>query len=274
MSTPNDTLFPSDQLNFAHRTVSLVQRNVESNRLSETARDGIGRELRTDYMSRPPTTPPLSQMGLPIDGTIHRTVALQQARRSRSREEWPVRLPSPKGGQKEGGAQSLIGYSLNKDVASVSTYGNARKIPTKSSRISSFQISFGQVSRSHGARGSVARGARPVTRFTEGRSIDILGKSLALITWGKDRNGEDEVWVHAGTVQASGSGLVLDRGKDAPQVKLLSQWLPRIEPVSDELRTTLLGAELCLSLTIGPIPEGADPSEFEDIGLNELPDPD
>ena len=102
--------------------------------------------------------------------------------------------------------------------------------------------------------------------------MDIIGKRLALITWGWDGNGEDEVWVHAGTVQASGSGLVLDRGKDGPQVKLLSQWLPRIEPVSDELRTTLLGAELCLSLTIGPIPEGADPSEYEDIGLHEPPD--
>src|SRR5215813_10801041 len=104
--------------------------------------------------------------------------------------------------------------------------------------------------------------------------MDIVGKRLALITWGRHRNGEDEVWVHAGTVQASGSGLVLDRGKDTPQVKLLSQWLPRIEPVSDELRTTLLGAELRLSLTIGPIPEGVDPSDFEDIGLHEPPEPD
>jgi|SRR5215469_12653435 len=86
--------------------------------------------------------------------------------------------------------------------------------------------------------------------------MDIVGKRLALILWDKDRSGEDEVWVHAGTVQASGSGLVLDRGKARPQVKLLSEWLPRIKPVNDETRTTLLGAELCLSLTVGPIPEG------------------
>jgi hypothetical protein len=28
--------------------------------------------------------------------------------------------------------------------------------------------------------------------------MDIIGKRLALIIWGKDRNGEDEVWVYAG----------------------------------------------------------------------------
>jgi hypothetical protein len=104
--------------------------------------------------------------------------------------------------------------------------------------------------------------------------MNIVGKRLSLIIWGKDRNGEDEVWVHAGTVQASDSGLVLDRGDDAPRVKLLPEWLPRIKPVSDELRPELLGAELCLSLTVEPIPEGADPSEFEDIGLHLPPDSD
>jgi hypothetical protein len=60
--------------------------------------------------------------------------------------------------------------------------------------------------------------------------MDIIGKRLALIIWGKDLNGEDEVWVHAGTVQTSGSGLVLDRGEDASRVKLLPEWLPWIKP--------------------------------------------
>ena len=98
--------------------------------------------------------------------------------------------------------------------------------------------------------------------------MDIVGKCLALIIWGKDHDGQDEVWVHTGNVKASGSGFTLDRGEDAPQVKLLSEWLPRIMPVNDELRTILLGAELCLSLTVGPIPVGADPSQFEDISLS------
>jgi hypothetical protein len=100
--------------------------------------------------------------------------------------------------------------------------------------------------------------------------MDIVGKRLALIIWGKDRNGEDEVWVYAGTVQAS--GLVLERGEDGSRVKLRPEWLSRITRVSDDVRSTLRGAEICLSLTITPVPEGLDPSEFEDIGLHHSSD--
>jgi hypothetical protein len=106
-----------------------------------------------------------------------------------------------------------------------------------------------------------------------GTLLDIVGKRLALVIWGKDRDGEDEVWVHTGTVQASGSGFVLDRGEDKPQVKLLPEWLSRIKPVNEEVRSTLCGAEICVSFTLSPIPEGMDPSLFEDIGLHHPPDP-
>src|SRR5438445_6377123 len=110
----------------------------------------------------------------------------------------------------------------------------------------------------------------PATRLghEEGKinSMNVVGKRLALVIWGTDRNGEDEVWVHTGSVQASGSGFVLDRGEDKPQVKLLPEWLSRIKPVDDEVRSTLCEAEICVSLTLSPIPEGMDPSEFEDIG--------
>ena len=103
--------------------------------------------------------------------------------------------------------------------------------------------------------------------------MNIVGKRLALVLWGKDRHGEDDVWVHTGTVRASGSGFVLDRGEDAPQVKLLSEWLSRIKPVKDEVRSIVCGAEVYVSLTIGAIPEGMDPSQLEDIGLHHPPDP-
>ncbi len=105
-------------------------------------------------------------------------------------------------------------------------------------------------------------------------SMNIVGKRLALVIWGKDRNGEDEVWVHTGIVQASGSGFVLDRGENKPLVKLLPEWLPPIKPVNDEVRSTLRGAEICRSLTIASVPEGMDPSEFADIGLHHPPDAD
>jgi hypothetical protein len=102
-------------------------------------------------------------------------------------------------------------------------------------------------------------------------TMDIVGKRLALLLWEKDQNHEDEVWLHTGTVRQSGSGLVLDRGADKPKVKLLPEWLPRIKPVNDEIRETLRGAEICLSLTVSLIPEGMDPSQFEDIGLRHPP---
>jgi hypothetical protein len=68
-----------------------------------------------------------------------------------------------------------------------------------------------------------------------------------------------EVWVYTGMVQASGSGLVIDRGENKPPVKLLPEWFPRIKPVNDEVRSTLRGAEICVSLTLSPVPEGMDP---------------
>src|SRR5262245_56527038 len=102
--------------------------------------------------------------------------------------------------------------------------------------------------------------------------MNIVGKRLALVIWGKDRHGEDDVWVHTGTVRALGSGYVLDRGEDAPQVNLLSEWLVQNKPVNEVLRSALCAAEICISLTSGPIPEGMDPSQFEDIGLHHPPD--
>jgi hypothetical protein len=72
---------------------------------------------------------------------------------------------------------------------------------------------------------------------------------------------------------ATSSGFVLDRSEDKPRVKLLPEWLSRIKPVNNEVRSTLCGAEICVSLTLSPIPEGMDPSLFEDIGLHHPPDP-
>jgi len=63
------------------------------------------------------------------------------------------------------------------------------------------------------------------------------------------------------------TGLFLDRGPDKPQVKLLPEWLPRIEPVKEEVRSILCGADVCLLLTVSPIPEGDDHSLYEDIGI-------
>src|SRR6516162_549 len=48
------------------------------------------------------TPPAFPKRDSGIDGTIHRTVAPQEARRSRPPGAWPIRLPSRKGGREEG----------------------------------------------------------------------------------------------------------------------------------------------------------------------------
>jgi hypothetical protein len=74
-------------------------------------------------------------------------------------------------------------------------------------------------------------------------------------------------------VRASGSGLVLDRGEDEAPVKLLPEWLARIKTVSEDLRAVLSDAEVCISLTVGSIPDGIDPSGWSlpDCGILPIP---
>src|SRR4029077_14319260 len=60
---------------------------------------------------RPAKTPRCpSKRGPRFDGTMRRSVADVEARRSPAREAWMIRLPLWKDRQKRGGAQSLIGY--------------------------------------------------------------------------------------------------------------------------------------------------------------------
>jgi hypothetical protein len=101
--------------------------------------------------------------------------------------------------------------------------------------------------------------------------MDLIGKRLALVTWGKDSKGEDEVFVHAGAVRTTDSGFVLDRGEGLPLVKLQPHWLDRVKPVQEQVRATLHEADFVISLTVGPVPEGADVSDLEFTGLREPP---
>ena len=102
-------------------------------------------------------------------------------------------------------------------------------------------------------------------------ALDLVGRRLALVIWGEDRNGEEEVWVHAGIVCAMGSALFLERGGDKPMVRLFPEWLAKIQIVGENLRETLLNAEFQISLTVGPVPAGIDPSNLHFTGLTEPP---
>ena len=68
---------------------------------------------------------------------MRRPVAAVEAHRSRPPEAWPIRLPSRKGGQEAGGAQSLIGYP-SREVFAGSHRGESEAGPIAASLLSSF----------------------------------------------------------------------------------------------------------------------------------------
>jgi hypothetical protein len=95
--------------------------------------------------------------------------------------------------------------------------------------------------------------------------LELRGKILALVLWGEDDDGEESVNVFTGTVRESEGGYVLDRGDGV--VAIRPEWMSRVKAVPDDLKDILLGAEWELSLTVGNLPDDADPSEYEPIGL-------
>ena len=95
---------------------------------------------------------------------------------------------------------------------------------------------------------------------------EINGSVLAMIAWGVDANGADEAVVYSGTAEWTGRDLVLQRDDQASMV-VLPEWYERIQPVSEDLRETLLGADYWFSVAIGPLPEGANTAEYGRTGL-------
>ena len=101
--------------------------------------------------------------------------------------------------------------------------------------------------------------------------MELDGKILAIILCGES-DGEKEVSAHRGTLRKTGETYEFYRGKDRPSFKLEPHWLDRIRVVPDDVKETLLGADVCLSLTVGPIPNDADLSEYVLTGLRGPPD--
>ena len=97
--------------------------------------------------------------------------------------------------------------------------------------------------------------------------MEISGKRLVLVLWGKDSDGADEVSAHAGTVRKTSAGFVLERGADQPPIDLRPEWLNRVRPVPENLRSVLLDADFQIPLTVGSLPEGADTSAYVQLGI-------
>ncbi len=102
--------------------------------------------------------------------------------------------------------------------------------------------------------------------------MELDGKILVIILWG-ECDGEEEASCHTGTLRKSGARYEFYRGEGSPAFNLEPQWLERIKPVPDDLKETLLNADVSLSLTVELIPENMDVSELVFTRL-QIPDGD
>ncbi len=102
--------------------------------------------------------------------------------------------------------------------------------------------------------------------------MKLDGKILAIILWG-ECDGEEEASCHTGTLRKSGARYEFYRGEGSPAFNLEPQWLERIKPVPDDLKETLLSADVSLSLTVELIPEDMDVTEMVFTALR-IPDGD
>ena len=93
------------------------------------------------------------------------------------------------------------------------------------------------------------------------------GKSLALLL-----AGEDDDWsVLRGIVRHDGEALLLNHSESEQPFVLQPEWLDRIKPTPADLSEILMDAEFFLPLSVGALPEDADPSDYLHAGLK-LPD--
>ena len=93
------------------------------------------------------------------------------------------------------------------------------------------------------------------------------GKRIAMIAWGEHDDGSDDVVVFAGVAQWDGVELSMRRSPDSSSFTIPSDWLPRLQPVPDELKSMMLDAEYYFPVTVDNLGEGEDTSLFQSSGL-------
>jgi hypothetical protein len=93
------------------------------------------------------------------------------------------------------------------------------------------------------------------------------GKRVAMIAWGKNEDGSDEVAVFTGVGEWDGAVLRMRREPESSSFTIPSEWLLRLQPVRDDVRSTLLDAEYSFSVTVGNLQSGEDASVFQSTGL-------
>ena len=81
-----------------------------------------------------------------------------------------------------------------------------------------------------------------------------LGSTLALVLWGRDVSGADDVVVYPGILVKRDDLHYLKRS-DGDEVPLEDEWITRIEVVPGDIREVLSGCQYQLSLRVGDVRE-------------------
>jgi len=81
---------------------------------------------------------------------------------------------------------------------------------------------------------------------------DAVGKSIALMLWREQDDGEDDLAVFKGTLTFEDGCYHLDREEGCDRV-LQPEWLARIDVVPPELKTVLLDCDYQLSLKLAEL---------------------
>lgn len=92
-----------------------------------------------------------------------------------------------------------------------------------------------------------------------------INKKLALVLWAKDDAGEDDVVVYSGILVRKATGFYFERKWDDESSEIFQEWLPRIRPVPESIKETLLNCDYQLSLSVSDAGECA--CELEKFGL-------
>jgi hypothetical protein len=96
---------------------------------------------------------------------------------------------------------------------------------------------------------------------------DLHGKRLAMVAWARTPDGRDDVVVFTGVAHWDGRHLTIFREPGPSSFPVADEWLGRIRPVEQDLKTALLGADYFFSVTVAALPEGEDLAGYLKTGL-------
>lgn len=95
----------------------------------------------------------------------------------------------------------------------------------------------------------------------------IHSKKFAMILVEHDGTEDGDWTILTGVAKWRDGHLFVHRGMDIPEFPIPDETLDRVKSVSPEIRSILEDADFYTMLSVGPMPEDAEESEFTHTGL-------